>query len=216
MIKPEFVLKKIPFEITNEHKTTLDNEEFPNEDEINELEFKFSDLHQVINCFSYKTEKTMSMSHKIESLKSIIDNENGKGLVFYYFKNNHSILSQIKGFTEYKGYESIEEFENDDNKIMFANYKSIGEGVRFKKCDFIVEFDLIFDYAAILQSRGRLQYAGRKDVFKIYRLIPNHEQVLKIENNLNTKQQIISEYDKYRVDLKTEEPKQNKSFWDMI
>lgn len=219
MIKPEFILKKINFEITNEHKTTLDNEEFPTEAEINDLEFKFSDLHQVINCFSYKTEKTMSMSSKLDTLKSIIDNENGKGLVFYFFKQNRSILSQIKGFTEYDGYESIEEFENSDNKIMFANYKAIGEGIRFKKCDFIVEFDLIFDYSAILQSRGRLQYAGRKDIFKIYRLVPNHEQVKLIENNIETKQKIINTYDKYKVDMKKEEIKETKiikSFWDMI
>lgn len=245
MQKPEFSIKKINFEITSEHKTTLDNEEFikdlnnltfenmTNEEQKKELErlidlkiselrdidFKFSDLHQVINCFSYKTEKTMSISSKIDTLKSIIDNENGKGLVFYFFKQNHSILSQIKGFTEYKGYDSIEEFENDNNKIMFANYKSIGEGVRFKKCDFIVEFDLIFDYSAILQSRGRLQYAGRKDIFKIYRLIPNHEQVKIIENNIETKQKIINGYNKYKVDVKNEEIKEMKiikSFWDMI
>lgn len=216
MKKPEFVLKKVDFEITKEHTKTLDEEKFPTEEEIQELEFKFSDLHQVINCFSYKTDKTFSINEKLDTLKSIIDNENGKGLVFYYFKQNRSILSQIKGFVEYNGYESIKEFEESDNKIMFANYKSIGEGIRFKKCDFIIEFDLIFDYSAILQSRGRLQYAGREDIFRIYRLIPNHEQVKIIENNIENKQKIINEYDKYKTEVKKEEVKTIKTFWDMI
>lgn len=222
MQKPKFSIKKVEFEITKEHTKTLDNEEFPTEEEISDLDFKFSDLHQVINCFSYKTDKTFSMSEKLDTLKSIIDNENGKGLVFYHFQKNQSILGQLKGFTEYNGYESIQEFEESDNKVMFANYKAIGEGIRFKKCDFIVEFDLIFDYAAILQSRGRLQYAGRKDVFKIYRLIPNHPQVKLIENNIEEKQKIINEYDKYKVEVKKEENKEvsevkkTRTFWDMI
>jgi hypothetical protein len=231
MIKPDFSIKKVEFEITKEHTKTLDEEEFPAEEEINDLEFKFSDLHQVINCFSYKTDKTFSINEKLDTLKSIIDNENGKGLVFYYFKANQSILGQLKGFKEYNGYESIEEFEDSDNKVMFANYKSIGEGIRFKKCDFIVEFDLIFDYAAILQSRGRLQYANRKDPFKIYRLIPNHNQVKLVESNIDNKQKQINEYDKYKVkvenineikEVKVEnineikEVKKVRSFWDMI
>lgn len=220
MSKPEFSIKKINFEITNEHTKTLDNEEFPTEEELLDLDFKFSDLHQVINCFSYKTDKTFSMSEKLDTLKSIIDNENGKGLVFYHFKKNQSILGQLKGFVEYNGYESIQEFEESDNKVMFANYKSIGEGIRFKKCDFIVEFDLIFDYAAILQSRGRLQYAGRKDVFKIYRLIPNHEQVILFEKNIEEKQKIINKYNQYKVEIKeikeVSEVKKTRTFWDMI
>ena len=225
MKKPECIIKKVHFDLTKEHIKTLDKEEFPVIEEISDLDFKFSDLHQVINCFSYKTDKTFSLDEKLAVLKSIIDNENGKGLVFYYFKKNQSVLGQIKGLIEYDGYESIKTFEESNNKVMFANYKSIGEGIRFKKCDFIIEFDMIFDYGAIIQSRGRLQYAGRQDIFKIYRVIPNHEQIKRIEDNLETKQTFIDKYTMSKnlpgIENKIEKIEKiqnnnNINFWDMI
>jgi len=157
---------------------------------------------QISNNLMYNIDgvaTTFNYTAKIEKVKSIVDTEVGnRGLLFYYYKAELDKLK--KAFPDAYFYDSrkntqkqIEEFERSSKSLFIANYSALGEGVRFKKTHYIIEFTLIYDYAKILQARGRLQYVGRMDTYKIYHMQLKHQVVKAIVDNIGNKIMTVEE-----------------------
>ena len=172
---------------------------------LNLLANPHSKFAQISNNIYYGIEEdkyiTYNYRHKISLVKSIIISEkehNHKGLLFYFYKVELEQIKKAKLNAYY--YDSskdtqkqIKEFEKGKFDIFVANYASLGEGVRFKKSNYLIEFTLIYDYARVLQARGRLQYVGRKDTYKIYHLQLQHNIVDNLVNNIGKKVRSIKE-----------------------
>jgi len=142
-----------------------------------------------------------SIKKKLELVYSLMENKSQKGILFYYYqaelnlfqstakiKNNSYFYDRNKDVSQ-----QIEEFENSDTSLFIVNYASLGEGVRFKKTHYMIEFTLIYDYAKVLQARGRLQYVGREDTYTIYHFQLEDEVVKNIINNINSKATSVEE-----------------------
>ena len=164
--------------------------------DINEFGYRHSDFCQLSNCFVYKDKDTegvvkkYAMKEKIEALKSVIEGEENKGVVFYWYKESLIELKanlKVCDYMEYVSGMDIEIFAKSKAQILLANYKSMGEGMRVKCADWVVKFDLIYDAGLIIQSEGRLRYVGRPTPYKIFTLIPNNDKVMRILNNIKTK-----------------------------
>lgn len=208
---PEYTVTNLPYPVTNEHKFILQNESFlldaiiddniKPEDFLASLEqfaFKNSDYISVLNNISYKVNKTYSFPAKFEALKSIIEGEEGKGLLFYFYKEE---LPQIvKNLPKsyifvYENYDSIKEFEKSDKKLLICNLAAFGEGVRIPFVSYIVEFTLSFDFGKVLQGRGRPQFAGREEPYKVFTLVPDVAPVVRFFNNIKYKISAIQHID---------------------
>lgn len=193
---PEMVEKDVEFDIDSEYDDKMEDVEIPIDGDVeNIMGYRFSDFVQLSNCFIYKDAdketkaKEYCMKEKKEALKSVIESEEGQGVVFYWYKHS---LASLKAFfkNDYMMYESgmdLNLFRDSGKKILIANYKSMGEGTRVKSADFIVNFDLIYDAGLVEQARGRLRYVGRPTPYRIYNLIPNHDGPKKIVRNIKSK-----------------------------
>ncbi len=193
---PEMTEKDIAFDIDADYDEKMEDVELPVDgDTENIMGYRFSDFVQLSNCFIYKDAeketkaKEYSMTEKKEALKSVIESEEGQGVVFYWYKHSFAALKAIlKGdYMEYVSGMDLNDFRDSGKKILLANYKSMGEGTRVKSADFIVNFDLIYDGGLIEQARGRLRYVGRPTPYRIYNLIPNHDSPKKIIRNVRNK-----------------------------
>lgn len=195
-------IKKEDFEIIAE-KSVSELSPVEYQGLINVLANPHSKFAQLSNNIMYdldkETYKYFNYPAKIDIVKSIMETEEGnKGLLFYFYKAELEKLK--KAFPNAYFYNSskntdkqIVEFEKGKYKLFIANYAALGEGVRFKKSHYIIEFTLIYDYARVLQARGRLQYAGRKDTYRIYHLQLASEVVINLVDNIQRKQEGIKE-----------------------
>lgn len=216
LVRPAYSTKRVTFEITDKHRVLLDSEikntigndleslSVEELDALNENRINNNPIYQqVCNCFRYiKIESEtgdkipdeveyFSMDSKYEQLVNIIEEE-PKTVLFYKFKGELAYLKNKLGSLcyVYKVETDIDGFEKSDKKVMLCQFQQLGEGVRFKKSSCIVEFSLIYNYTDLLQVYGRLQYAGRKDTYTIYRFDIEHEATKKIHDNILNKQQI--------------------------
>lgn len=202
---PEMVEKDIVFDTDVDYDDKMDEVALPVDGDFeNIMGYRFSDFVQLSNCFIYKDAekeqkaKEYCMKEKKEALNSIIESEEGQGVVFYWYKHSLAALKSILGQT-YMLYESgmdLTKFRDSGKKILLANYKSMGEGTRVKSADFLINFDLIYDAGLITQALGRLRYVGRPTPYKIYNLIPNHDSPRRITKNVKAK---INTMDKLKV-----------------
>jgi len=195
-------IKKEDFEIIAE-KAVSELSPIEYQGLINVLANPHSKFAQLSNNIMYDLDKESYKYYnypaKIDIVKSIMETEEGnKGLLFFFFKAELDKLK--KAFPGAYFYNSskntdkqIAEFEKGKYKLFIANYAALGEGVRFKKSHYIVEFTLIYDYARVLQARGRLQYAGRKDTYRIYHLQLQSTVVQNLVDNIKRKQESIQE-----------------------
>lgn len=146
---------------------------------------------QLVNNFEYVEESTTyyNFKEKIDLLKSIIDTEQGKGIVFYKYKAEQEQLQKELGKSAlcWSGFHSIAEFENSNCSVLLCQQQAVGEGIRFKYCTYIVEFSLQFDFGLVKQGRGRLRYAGRTSPYKIFSFVLRNDFARQILSNLNRK-----------------------------
>lgn len=186
------------FDVSESFNKKMDEVSAPNDEDedINSYGYRHSDFVQLSNCFVYKDKdesnapKKYAMAEKIGALKSIIESEENKGVVFYWYKQSLIELKanlKEENYMEYTAGMDIEIFNKSDKQILLANYASMGEGMRVKSADWIVRFDLIYNAGLIIQADGRLRYAGRPTPYRIYGLVPNNPKVKRILDNIRTK-----------------------------
>ena len=206
--QPEYIYRNVSFDIEEKHITTfnalnsidadvLDLETMPLdilENLVISIINKQPKFHQLCNCLLYtedddgvKTEY-FSMKEKIAMLNSIVDSEGDrKGFLTYLFKGEREVLSKLPYVYEYKEISDLEKFEKSDKKILICQQQQLGEGVRLKKSDYIIEFSLSYNFILIIQSRGRLGYANRSTPVIVYSFIPEIEEVKRITKSFNKK-----------------------------
>jgi len=153
-------------------------------------------LNQLANNFIYEDEKAKLFNYKekLDNLKSIVETEEGKGIIFYQYKAERDQLIKALGakVMEYKNYDSIAEFEASKKSVIIANYASIGTGIRFKKTDYIIEFSTNYDFGAVEQGRGRLRFVGRQKPYSIYSFTLQHEIGIKVAGALINKSKKVA------------------------
>jgi hypothetical protein len=103
------------------------------------------------------------------------------------FKGEREVLSKLSYVYEYKEISDLEKFEKSDKKILICQQQQLGEGVRLKKSDYIIEFSLSYNFILIIQSRGRLGYANRETPVTVYSFVPEIEEVKRITKSFNKK-----------------------------
>lgn len=208
--EPERILKKILIPANRKVEKRIESiKEIGNFWELTEQELELAirtqkawivKAQQLVNQLEYKEESVTyyNIKEKIETLKSIIETETGKGIVFYRYKAELEILQkELKApQMQWKNFSSIQEFETSSCSVLLCQQKAVGEGIRFKNCNYIVEFSLGFDFADIEQGRGRLRYAGRKDPYKIYTLVLDNSFAKYILENINKKSNLALEHGK--------------------
>ena len=132
--------------------------------------------------------KYYDIDKKVEILNSIMNsNADKKGFLTYYFEGEREILQSNPNVYMYEKEADIEKFKNSNKKVLVAEIGQLGEGIRLKFCDYIVEFSLYYNLIDILQSRGRLGYAGRNDIITIYSIMPSCKDTEKVTKNVQTK-----------------------------
>jgi len=119
--------------------------------------------------FGKKETVHLFKSHKPLELRKIINNMEGKGLVFYEFTAEKDQMKDIEGLVFYdKKKFDVDDFEASEYKVMACHYRSLGEGVRVKFADNIIMFTVSVSNRMKTQAIGRAIYASRKkriDVF---------------------------------------------------
>jgi SNF2 family DNA or RNA helicase len=189
---PECIEKNIIFDVDDKFNNKMSEVKAPDDDADMNKHAKFC---QLSNCFIYKDEDESkkatdySMDSKLEALDSILDNEEGQCVVFYWYKHSGEILRKHLGlsYMDYVSGMNLDLFANSGKKILLANYKSMGEGIRVKSADTVVLFDLIYDAGLVTQAEGRLRYVNRPTVYKVFTLIPKHKEVRRIVDNIRRK-----------------------------
>ena len=123
---------------------------------------------------------------KRELVKSIVNNEytkGNKGLLLYYYKAELESLKKVLPKNTYyhtqnvSSFDQIKEFESGDYCVYVANIKSLGEGVRFKKSQYLIEYSKHYNYGDMIQSRGRLEYVGG-ETYQIFEISPDIDNLL--------------------------------------
>lgn len=128
------------------------------------------------------------MESKNDMLNSIMDYHKGqKGYLTYYFQGEGKYLESNPSVFVYRKDGDIEKFEKSDKKILATQISQIGEGIRLKFCDYMVEFSLFYNLIEVIQSRGRLGYANCNKIINIYSIIPNSKDTKKILDNIKNK-----------------------------
>ena len=187
-------IKLISDEISEKDLMKMSSEEI--EKLLDQKKGKAFKLNQLCNSFMYTEDKPKSFkySDRLEKIKSIIESEEGKGLILVQYKfEEEAILKALKSNAmAWNGEESKRAFENNKKRVMVANFKSIGVGIRFKTCDFIIEASLSFNYGEVGQGRGRLRYVNRRTPYKIYSLILNNPLAGKMLQSLEEKESIAN------------------------
>lgn len=193
---PECIFKVIKFDVDEDYYDKMEDVELPVDgDDENIMGYRFTDFVQLSNCFIYKDveeengAKEYCMKEKKETVKSILDGHEGKGVIFYWYRHSLKVLKSLLGkdFMMYEPGMDLSVFDKSDKKILLSNYKSMGEGTRVKSADFIINFDLIYDGGLKVQALGRLRYVGRPTLYTVYDIEPNHPSIKRITNNINKK-----------------------------
>lgn len=136
---------------------------------------------------------------KIDVLESLVESRNkDKGYLTFYFNAEREMLSKFDWIFMYDSDKpqdlQLEAFKNSKtHKILATQISQLGEGIRLKFCDYIVEFSLFYNLISVLQSRGRLGYAGCTKIIDIYSIIPRDKNVKKIVDNIQSKLKLHTE-----------------------
>lgn len=160
----------------------------------------FIKMRQIVNGFVYlqigerKECLIFSETEKITALKSLLALSDDKILVFFEFDKERQDLRQIEGGFEYKDIKSVEEFENNDCKFMFAHYKSLGTGVRLSYINEIVLYTLALSNTAKNQSIGRGKFAERTKPLYVYTFAVDSEFERDIKENNKKKWERFMEF----------------------
>jgi len=171
---------------------------------LNKINSPFAKYFQLVNGFVYDREKVSNDSgikSKAKETLSIVNEEynelGNKGLLVYFFKAELTTLTKVLGNKAYYHnptkdiQQQIREFENSKtHRVFVANIKSIGEGIRFKDTNYMIEFTTIYDYGVILQAQGRLRYVNRETPYKLYKIILDLPEVKEVLSNIDNKEYI--------------------------
>jgi SNF2 family DNA or RNA helicase len=116
------------------------------------------------------------VSCKMEELKSIVSQVEGKIIVFTMWAKMANIINKelndcvlITGDTKDKQ-GAIEEFKNGNKKILVTT-DCLNYGVNLQFCSNIVHFDLPWSSARIEQREGRCDRIGQKNSILIFKLL---------------------------------------------
>jgi hypothetical protein len=155
----------------------------------NKIYYKFNEeVNLKMKLLLRKEVKYYDMDKKIDLLNSIVESNDGrKGFLTYYFEGEREVLSKLPYVYMYEKISDIEKFQKSNKSVLVSEVGQLGEGIRLKFCDYIVEFSLYYNLIDILQSRGRLGYAGRNDIVTIYSLMPSSKETDKITKIIKRK-----------------------------
>jgi hypothetical protein len=82
-------------------------------------------------------------------------------------KKEKEELSTIEGGMEYKNIKSIDEFEKNDKRFLYAHYASLNAGVRISFIDDIMLYTISMSNTAKSQSIGRGEFSERNKTLNV-------------------------------------------------
>ena len=103
-----------------------------------------------------------------------------KFVIFYCFEKEKEELATIEGGMEYKNIKSIDEFEKNDKRFLYAHYASLNAGVRISFIDDIMLYTISMSNTAKSQSIGRGEFSERNKTLNVYSFIVDS----KLENDV--------------------------------
>jgi len=181
------------------------------QDYLHTIQNNHPKLLQLANNFYYEIgdgePKFFKYNDKLAMVDSIVKTEaeaNHKGILFYFYNAEYKkLVEKYQGKSNVYFFKrgvdvtkQINDFENGNYDLFIVNIASLGEGVRFKKTHYIIEFTTVLDYGRVIQGEGRLRYSGRKDGYKVYRLYNSSRHLQGFFRGVNNVKKKINELNK--------------------
>lgn len=167
-------------------------------------------LLQIANGCIYDEEGGVHEIHeaKVEALKEILENENGKPvLVFYNFKHDYDTLMNHFSKLEPRTLETaddIKDWNEGKIKMVLAHPASVGHGLNLQAGgNIIIWYGLTWSLELYQQANARLHRQGQTNNVIIHHLVAQNtidEQVVKALKNKDKNQSVLLEAVKARIE----------------
>lgn len=165
-------------------------------------------LQQLANGAVYDEEHAVIKVHdkKLDALEELIEQANGSPiLVFYCFQHDKQrIQARIPEAREIVTTSDIKAWNDRKIPVAICHPASVGHGLNLQKGGhIIVWFSLTWSLELYLQANDRLHRNGQTEAVQIYHLVAKgtvDEQIMKVLNEKNTKQEALMAYLKSEVE----------------